>query len=227
MVTIDGNNAAAHVAHATNEVIAIYPITPSSPMGEISDAKTAKGMPNIWGTVPSVTEMQSEAGAAGAVHGALAAGALTTTFTASQGLLLMIPNMYKIAGELLPTVFHITARSIACQGLSIFGDPSDVMACRETGFGMLCSSSVQEVMDFALIAQQAALASQIPFLHFFDGFRTSHEEQKVEELTYDDMRAMIDDALVAKHKAGPSRPIARSWAAPLRTPTSTSRAARR
>jgi pyruvate-ferredoxin/flavodoxin oxidoreductase len=210
MVTIDGNNAAAHVAHATNEVIAIYPITPSSPMGEISDAKTAKGLPNIWGTVPSVTEMQSEAGAAGAVHGALAAGALTTTFTASQGLLLMIPNMYKIAGELLPTVFHITARSIACQGLSIFGDHSDVMACRETGFGMLCSSSVQEVMDFALIAQQAALASRVPFLHFFDGFRTSHEEQKVEELTYDDMRAMINDELVAQHKARaltPDRPV--------------------
>jgi pyruvate-ferredoxin/flavodoxin oxidoreductase len=210
MVTIDGNNAAAHVAHATNEVIAIYPITPSSPMGEISDAKTAKGLPNIWGTVPSVTEMQSEGGAAGAVHGALAAGALTTTFTASQGLLLMIPNMYKIAGELLPTVFHITARSLACQGLSIFGDHSDVMACRETGFGMLCSSSVQEVMDFALIAQQASLASRIPFLHFFDGFRTSHEEQKVEELTYDDMRAMIDDALVAQIKARaltPDRPV--------------------
>jgi len=210
MVTIDGNNAAAHVAHATNEVIAIYPITPSSPMGEIADAKTAKGMPNIWGTVPSVTEMQSEAGAAGAVHGALAAGALTTTFTASQGLLLMIPNMYKIAGELLPTVFHITARSIACQGLSIFGDHSDVMACRETGFGMLCSASVQEVMDFALIAQQATLASRIPFLHFFDGFRTSHEEQKVEELTYDDMRAMIDDELVAQHRARaltPDRPV--------------------
>ena len=200
-VTIDGNTAAAHVAHATNEVIAIYPITPSSPMGEMADAKTAKGQPNIWGTVPSVTEMQSEAGAAGAVHGALAAGALTTTFTASQGLLLMIPNMYKIAGELLPTVFHISARSLACQALSIFGDHSDVMTCRETGFGMLCSCSVQEVMDLGLIAQQATLASRVPFLHFFDGFRTSHEEQKVEELTYDDMKAMIDDELVAQHKA--------------------------
>ncbi len=200
MVTIDGNTAAAHVAHATNEVIAIYPITPSSPMGEMADAKTAKGQPNIWGTVPSVTEMQSEAGAAGAVHGALVAGALTTTFTASQGLLLMIPNMYKIAGELLPTVFHISARSLACQALSIFGDHSDVMTCRETGFAMLCSCNVQEVMDFALIAQQATLASRVPFLHFFDGFRTSHEEQKVEELTYDDMRAMIDDELVAQHR---------------------------
>jgi len=201
MVTIDGNAAAAHVAHATNEVIAIYPITPSSPMGEIADAKTAKGEMNIWGTVPSVTEMQSEGGAAGAVHGALTAGALTTTFTASQGLLLMIPNMYKIAGELLPTVFHVTARSLATHALSIFGDHGDVMTCRETGYAMICSCSVQEVMDFALIAQQATLASRVPFLHFFDGFRTSHEEQKVEELTYDDMRAMIDDDLVAQHRA--------------------------
>ncbi len=201
MVTIDGNTAAAHVAHATNEVIAIYPITPSSPMGEMSDAKTAKSEPNIWGSVPSVTEMQSEGGASGAVHGALAAGALTTTFTASQGLLLMIPNMYKIAGELLPTVFHISARSLACQALSIFGDHSDVTTCRETGFAMLCSSNIQEIMDFALISQQATLASRVPFLHFFDGFRSSHEVQKVEELTYDDMRAMIDDELVAAHKA--------------------------
>ena len=210
MVTIDGNTAAAYVAHATNEVIAIYPITPSSSMGEMADAKTAKGQPNIWGTIPSVTEMQSEAGAAGAVHGALASGALTTTFTASQGLLLMIPNMYKIAGELLPTVFHISARSLACQALSIFGDHSDVMTCRETGFGMLCSCNVQEVMDMALIAQQATLASQIPFLHFFDGFRNSHELQKVEEFTLEDMREMIDDKLVARHKAralSPDRPM--------------------
>ncbi len=210
MVTTDGNGAAAHVAHATNEVIAIYPITPSSPMGEIADAKTAKGERNIWGVVPSVTEMQSEGGAAGAVHGALAAGALTTTFTASQGLLLMIPNMYKIAGELLPTVFHVTARSLAVHALSIFGDHSDVMTCRETGFAMLCSCSVQEAMDFALIAQQATLASRVPFLHFFDGFRTSHEEQKIEELTFDDMHAMIDDNLVAQHKARaltPDRPV--------------------
>ncbi|MHC4806880.1 MAG: pyruvate:ferredoxin (flavodoxin) oxidoreductase, partial [Planctomycetota bacterium] len=210
MVMIDGNAAAAYVAHATNEVIAIYPITPSSPMGEIADAKTAKGQANIWGTVPSVTEMQSEAGAAGAVHGALATGALTTTFTASQGLLLMIPNMYKIAGELLPTAFHISARSLACQALSIFGDQSDVMTCRETGFAMICSCNVQEVMDLALIAQQATLASQVPFLHFFDGFRTSHEVQKVEELTFDDMRAMIDDELVVQHRAralSPDRPL--------------------
>ena len=210
MVTIDGNTAAATVAHATNEVIAIYPITPSSPMGELADEMTAKGKVNIWGTVPSVTEMQSEAGAAAAVHGALATGALTTTFTASQGLLLMIPNMYKIAGELLPTVFHISARSLACQALSIFGDQSDVMTCRETGFAMLASGSVQEVMDIAIISQQATLASQAPFLHFFDGFRTSHEIQKVEELTADDFRAMIDDELVARHKARgltPDRPM--------------------
>ncbi len=201
MVTIDGNQAAAHVAHACSEVIAIYPITPSSPMGEIADDKSAKSQVNLWGTIPSVTEMQSEAGAAGAVHGALAAGALTTTFTASQGLLLMIPNMYKVAGELLPTVFHVTARSLACQALSIFGDHSDVMTCRETGFAMLCSSNVQEAMDMALIAHQATLASRVPFLHFFDGFRTSHEIQKVEELTFDDMRAMIDQKLVDQHKA--------------------------
>ncbi len=201
MVTIDGNTAAAHVAHAVNEVVAIYPITPSSPMGEIADAKSAAGQTNIWGTVPSVTEMQSEAGAAGAVHGALASGALTTTFTASQGLLLMIPNMNKIAGELLPTVFHVSARSLAAQALSIFGDHSDVMSCRQTGFAMLASCNIQEVMDFALIAQQATLASRMPFLHFFDGFRTSHEVQKVEELTYDDMKAMIDNDLILQHKA--------------------------
>ncbi len=210
IVTIDGNTAAAYVAHATNEVIAIYPITPSSVMGEIADARTVAGEPNIWGTVPSVTEMQSEGGAAAAVHGALLTGALTTTFTASQGLLLMIPSMYKIAGELLPTVFHISARSLACQALSIFGDHSDVMACRQIGFAMLSSCNVQEVMDFALIAQQATLASRVPFLHFFDGFRTSHEVQKVEELNFDDMRAMIDVEFVARHKAralSPDRPM--------------------
>ncbi|MFC1635051.1 pyruvate:ferredoxin (flavodoxin) oxidoreductase, partial [Planctomycetota bacterium] len=210
IVTIDGNSAASYVAHATNEVIAIYPITPSSSMGEIADARTAKGQANIWGTIPSVTEMQSEGGAAAAVHGALAAGALTTTFTASQGLLLMIPSMYKIAGELLPTVFHISARSLACQALSIFGDHSDVMTCRETGFSLLASSSIQEIMDMALIVQQASLASSLPFLHFFDGFRSSHEVQKVEELTMDDMRAMIDEKLVARHKSrglSPDRPM--------------------
>jgi pyruvate-ferredoxin/flavodoxin oxidoreductase len=197
---IDGNTAAAHVGHATNEVIAIYPITPSSNMGEIADAKSAAGEKNIWGTIPSVTEMQSEGGASGAVHGALAAGALTTTFTASQGLLLMIPNMYKIAGELTATTFQVSARSLACQALSIFGDHSDVMACRQTGFAMLCSNSVQEVMDFALISQQATLKSRIPFLHFFDGFRTSHEIQKVEQISFDDIRKMIDDELVQAHR---------------------------
>jgi pyruvate-ferredoxin/flavodoxin oxidoreductase len=191
-------------------VIAIYPITPSSSMGEIADAKSANGEKNIWGTVPSVTEMQSEAGAVGAVHGALAAGAMTTTFTSSQGLLLMIPNMYKIAGELTPTVFHVAARSLACQALSIFGDHSDVMACRQTGFALLCSGSVQEVMDFALIAQAATLASRVSFLHFFDGFRTSHEIQKVEELSFEDMREMIDEELVQAHRRRaltPDRPM--------------------
>lgn len=210
MESYDGNAAVAHVAHATNEVIAIYPITPSSTMGEISDEKTARGEKNIWGTIPTVTEMQSEGGASGAVHGALATGALSTTFTASQGLLLMIPNMYKIAGELTPTVFHVSARALACQALSIFGDHSDVMACRQTGFAMLCSNSVQEAMDFALISQQATLASRIPFLHYFDGFRTSSEVQKVEELTFDDMRAMIDDDLVIAHRKralSPDHPV--------------------
>ncbi|MDD5010944.1 MAG: pyruvate:ferredoxin (flavodoxin) oxidoreductase, partial [Phycisphaerae bacterium] len=208
-VMIDGNTAAAYVAHATNEVIAIYPITPSSNMGEMADAKSAAGEKNIWGTIPSVTEMQSEGGASGAVHGALAAGALTTTFTASQGLLLMIPNMYKIAGELTPTTFHVSARSLACQALSIFGDHSDVMACRQTGFAMLCSGSIQEVMDLALIAQQSTLRARVPFLHFFDGFRTSHEIQKVDQIDFDQMRAMLDVELVRAHKQralSPDRP---------------------
>ncbi len=208
-VMIDGNTAAAYVAHATNEVIAIYPITPSSNMGEMADAKSAAGEKNIWGTIPSVTEMQSEGGASGAVHGALAAGALTTTFTASQGLLLMIPNMYKIAGELTPTTFHVSARSLACQALSIFGDHSDVMACRQTGFAMLCSGSIQEVMDIALIAQQSTLKTRVPFLHFFDGFRTSHEIQKVDQIDFDQMKQMIDDELVRAHKQralSPDRP---------------------
>ncbi|HET6421913.1 MAG TPA: pyruvate:ferredoxin (flavodoxin) oxidoreductase [Geobacteraceae bacterium] len=214
-ITIDGNTAAAHVAHATNEVIAIYPITPSSVMGEISDEKSARGEKNIWGTVPQVVELQSEGGAAGTVHGALQAGALTTTFTASQGLLLMIPNMFKIAGELTSTVFHVSARAIAAQALSIFGDHSDVMACRTTGWAMICSNNAQEVMDFALIAQASTLRARVPFLHFFDGFRTSHEVLKVEELTFDDMRAMIDDKLVAAHRAralSPDRPVMRGTA---------------
>ncbi|NQT32266.1 MAG: pyruvate:ferredoxin (flavodoxin) oxidoreductase [Candidatus Omnitrophica bacterium] len=212
MVPYDGNSAVAHVAHATNEIIAIYPITPSSGMGEISDEKSARGEKNIWGTVPTVVELQSEGGASGAVHGALTTGALTTTFTASQGLLLMIPNMYKIAGELTPTVFHIAARSLACQALSIFGDHSDVMATRATGWGLLSSGSVQEAMDFSLIAQAATLESRIPFLHFFEGFRVSHEIQKICELSFDDMRAMMDQELIHKHRAfgmNPEHPVLR------------------
>ncbi|MGA2193832.1 MAG: pyruvate:ferredoxin (flavodoxin) oxidoreductase [Bryobacteraceae bacterium] len=214
-VTIDGNEAAAYVAHQTNEVIAIYPITPSSNMGEWADQWSAEQKTNIWGTVPTVIEMQSEGGAAGALHGALQAGALATTFTASQGLLLMIPNMFKIAGELTATVFHIAARAVATHALSIFGDHSDVMAARSTGFGMLSSNSVQEVMDMALIAQAASLESRIPFLHFFDGFRTSHEVAKVEQLTPDDLRAMIEDDLVAAHRnrsLNPDRPVLRGTA---------------
>ncbi|ADD68457.1 pyruvate ferredoxin/flavodoxin oxidoreductase [Denitrovibrio acetiphilus DSM 12809] len=200
-VIIDGNTAAAHVAHATNEVIAIYPITPSSVMGEISDEKSAMGEKNIWGSVPKVVELQSEGGASGAVHGALSAGALTTTFTASQGLLLMIPNMYKIAGELTPTVFHVSARAVATHALSIFGDHSDVMACRQTGWAMLASNNPQESMDFALVSQAASLEGRIPVLHYFDGFRTSHELRSTVALTHEEMAHMIDDDLVRKHRA--------------------------
>jgi pyruvate-ferredoxin/flavodoxin oxidoreductase len=215
LVPYDGNAAAAHVAYATNEVIAIYPITPSSPMGEIADEKAAEGQKNIFDTIPVVVEMQAEGGAAGAVHGALTTGSLTTTFTASQGLLLMIPNMYKIAGELTSAVFHIAARSVAAQALSIFGDHSDVMAARGTGWGMLASNNIQEVMDFALIAQASTLEARVPFLHFFDGFRTSHEIQKIEELTYDDMLAMIDEKWVIEHRQrglSPDRPSIRGTA---------------
>jgi len=197
---IDGNEAVAKVAHKTNEVIAIYPITPSSNMGEFSDEYTANGEKNIFGTVPDVVEMQSEGGASGAVHGALQSGALSTTFTASQGLLLMIPNMYKIAGELTPTVFHVSARAIAAQGLSIFGDHSDVMGVRQTGFALLSSNSVQEAHDFALISQAATLNSRVPFLHFFDGFRTSHEVSKIDLISPEIMREMIDDDLVIAHR---------------------------
>ena len=199
-VTIEGNSAAAHVAHALSEVIAIYPITPSSQMGELADEFSAHGRKNIWGTVPEVAELQSEAGAAAAVHGALTTGAMSTTFTASQGLLLMIPSMYKIAGELTSTVFHISARALATSSLCIFGDHQDVMACRQTGWAMLASNNVQEVMDMALIAHASTLRSRIPFLHFFDGFRTSHEMQKAEEASYDLMRQMIDDDLVVEHR---------------------------
>jgi len=215
MHTLDGNEAAAYVAHKTNEVIAIYPITPSSPMGEWADEWSAKGVKNIWGSVPLVSELQSEGGASGAVHGALTAGALTTTFTASQGLFLMIPNLYKIAGELTSTVIHVAARTVATHALSIFGDHSDVMAVRASGFGLLSSNSVQEVMDMALIAQAATLEARIPFIHFFDGFRTSHEVSKVEMLTDDDIRALIDDELVQAHRArglSPDRPVLRGTA---------------
>ena len=215
MVTVDGNEAAASVAHRTSEVIAIYPITPSSPMGELSDAWSSDGQRNIWGSLPSVVEMQSEGGAAGAVHGALQTGAVTTTFTSAQGLLLMIPNMFKIAGELTPTVFHIAARTVATHALSIFGDHSDVMACRSTGYGMLASGSVQEVHDLAAIAVAASLESRVPFMHFFDGFRTSHEVMKIEELTDDQLRALIPIEAVQAMRAralDPSRPVLRGTA---------------
>jgi len=215
MVTIDGNEAAASTAHRINEVCAIYPITPSSNMGEWADQWSSEGRKNIWGTIPTVVEMQSEGGAAGAVHGALTTGALTTTFTASQGLLLMIPNMFKIAGELTPTVFHVSARTVATHALSIFGDHSDVMAARTTGFGLLAAGSVQEVHDFAGIAQLAALASRVPFVHFFDGFRTSHEVQKIEELTDEDLRALMDEDLIRQHREralSPDHPVLRGSA---------------
>ncbi|MDT8286478.1 MAG: pyruvate:ferredoxin (flavodoxin) oxidoreductase [Elusimicrobiales bacterium] len=200
-IAMDGNTAAAYTAHKTNEVIAIYPITPSSVMGELSDVWSAKGEKNIWGTIPLVSELQSEGGASGAVHGSLTAGALTTTFTASQGLLLMIPNMYKIAGELTSTVFHVSARAVASHALSIFGDHSDVLACRQTGWAMLASANPQEAMDFALIAQAATLKTRVPFLHFFDGFRTSHELNMVEPISAEVMRGMISEKLIAEHKA--------------------------
>ena len=214
-VTLDGNEAAAHVAYQLSEVVAIYPITPSSAMGEWADQWAAEHRPNLWGTVPKVVEMQSEGGAAGALHGALQSGALATTFTASQGLLLMIPNMYKIAGELTATVFHVAARALATQGLSIFGDHSDVMAARATGFAMLASGSVQEAMDLALIAQAASLEARVPFLHFFDGFRTSHEVTKIEPLAPAALRAMIRDDLVRAHRAralSPDHPVIRGTA---------------
>ena len=214
-VTIDGNEAAAYVAHKLNEVIAIYPITPSSNMGEWADEWSAQDRKNLWGTVPQVVEMQSEGGAAGAVHGALQAGALSCTFTASQGLLLMIPNMFKIAGELTSTVFHIAARTLATHALSIFGDHSDVMATRQCGWGMLSANSVQETMDLALISYAATFESRIPFIHFFDGFRTSHEVMKIEQLSDADIRAMIDDDMIRKVRERaltPDHPVLRGSA---------------
>ncbi len=212
---IDGNEAVASIAYRVNEVCAIYPITPSSTMAELTDQWASEGKKNIWGEIPLVMEMQSEGGAAGTVHGALQTGALTTTFTASQGLLLMIPNMYKIAGELTPTVFHIAARSLATQGLSIFGDHQDVAAVRQTGFVQLCSASVQEAHDMALIAHAASLEARLPFLHFFDGFRTSHEVSKIEMISDEILRAMIDSDLVHQHRArglNPDRPFMRGTA---------------
>ena len=214
-VCVDGNEAAARVAHRLSEVIAIYPITPASTMGELADTWSAAGRPNLWGQVPEVVELQSEAGAAGVLHGAVLKGALATTFTASQGLLLMLPNMFKIAGELTPTVIHVAARTVATHALSIFGDHSDVMAARPTGWAMLAASSVQEAHDFALVAHAATLASRVPFLHFFDGFRTSHEVAKIQALGDEDLRALVDDADVAAHRdrgLSPDRPQLRGSA---------------
>ena len=214
-ITCDGNQAAAHVAYMFSEVAAIYPITPSSPMAEHVDEWAAQGRKNLFGDTVKVQEMQSEGGAAGAVHGSLQAGALTTTFTASQGLLLMIPNMYKIAGELLPCVFHVSARTLATHSLCIFGDHSDVMACRQTGFAMLCEGSVQEVMDLSAVAHLAALEGRVPFINFFDGFRTSHEYQKIEEMDMEDIRPLVPMDKVAEFRAQaltPEHPVARGMA---------------
>ena len=227
-ITVDGNEAAARIAHKLSEVIAIYPITPASPMGELSDSWSQAGVTNLWGVVPEVVEMQSEAGAAGALHGSLQAGALTTTFTASQGLLLMIPNLYKIAGELLPAVIHVAARSVATHALSIFGDHSDVMAARQTGMAMLASASVQEAQDMAVISHCATLTTRVPFLHFFDGFRTSHEVNTIDP---------VDDETLSTHgrrsaRARPPEPGPRprtrpSCGARPRTRTCSSRPGRR
>src|SRR5947207_11971676 len=213
--TLDGNEAAAYVAYQLNEVMAIYPITPSSPIAEWCDQWASEGKRNLWETVPAIVEMQSEGGAVGAVHGALQTGTLSTTFTASQGLLLMIPDMFKIAGELLPAVFHVTARTVATHALSIFGDHSDIMAARSTGWAMLGAASVQETMDFALISQAAALKARLPFVHFFDGFRTSHEVSKIELLNEADIRALIDDQWITalRNRAlTPDRPVLRGTA---------------
>src|SRR3954451_12601090 len=214
-ITVDGNEAAASVAYRASETIAIYPITPSSPMAEECDEWANKRRTNLWNAIPEVAEMQSEAGAAGAVHGALQAGSLSTTFTASQGLLLIIPNMYKIAGELSPFVMHVAARTLASHALSIFGDHQDVMACRQTGFALLCANSVQEAHDMSAVAHAATLESRVPFLHFFDGFRTSHEVAKIEELSDDDLRVLIGEAGVFAHRARgltPDKPVLRGTA---------------
>ncbi|NLK02341.1 MAG: pyruvate:ferredoxin (flavodoxin) oxidoreductase, partial [Clostridiaceae bacterium] len=215
IVTMDGNTAAAYASYAFTEVAGIYPITPSSNMADMVDQWSVQGMKNIFGQTVNVIEMQSEAGAAGVVHGSLATGALTTTYTASQGLLLMIPNMYKISGELLPGVFHVSARAVAAHALSIFGDHSDVMACRQTGFALIASAGVQQAMDVGSIAHLAAIKSRVPFLHFFDGFRTSHEVQKIEALDYDDLAKLVDqEALSAFRERGltPNKPQLRGTA---------------
>ncbi|MBQ2805332.1 MAG: pyruvate:ferredoxin (flavodoxin) oxidoreductase, partial [Clostridia bacterium] len=204
--TIDGNTAASHVAYAFSDVAAIYPITPSSPMAEVADKWSAQGRINLFGQPIKIAEMQSEAGAAGVVHGSLVAGALTSTFTASQGLLLMVPNMYKIAGELLPCVFHVSARALAAHALNIFGDHQDVMACRQTGFAMLASNSVQEAMDLALVAHLSTLEARVPFLHFFDGFRTSHEVSKIDMIDYEDMAKLLDMKYVDQFRANALNP---------------------
>ena len=214
-LTCDGNQACAHVAYMFSEVAAIYPITPSSPMAEYVDEWSANGRKNIFGETVKLVEMQSEAGAAGALHGSLQAGALSTTFTASQGLLLMIPNMYKIAGELLPGVLHVTARTIAAHALSIFGDHSDVYACRQTGFAMLSSASVQEAMDLAGVAHLSAIKGRVPFMHYFDGFRTSHEIQKIEALDTEDMAALVDQEALKNYRENalnPEHPVTRGTA---------------
>ncbi len=214
-VTLDGNEAAARIAYRASEVIALYPITPASPMGELCDAWARAGERDLWGAVPEVIEMQSEGGAAGVVHGALQAGSLATTFTASQGLLLMIPNMFKIAGELSPAVVHVAARTVATHALSIFGDHSDVMAARSCGWAMLCSASVQEAQDLALVAHAATLRSRVPFLHFFDGFRTSHEVARITPLEDDDLRALLDEDAIRAHRERaltPDRPVLRGSA---------------
>ncbi|MBQ5808845.1 MAG: pyruvate:ferredoxin (flavodoxin) oxidoreductase, partial [Clostridia bacterium] len=213
--SMDGNTAAAHVSYAFTEVAAIYPITPSSPMAEVTDQWSATGLKNVFDDNVKVLEMQSEAGAAGAVHGSLAAGALTTTYTASQGLLLMIPNMYKIAGELLPCVIHVSARCVASHALNIFGDHSDIYACRQTGFAMLAASNPQEVMDLGAVAHLATIKGRVPFVHFFDGFRTSHEIQKIETWDYADLKEMIDEKAVADFRAraiNPQHPVLRGSA---------------
>ena len=213
--TMDANTAVAHVAYRTNEVCAIFPITPSSPMADLADQWMSEGLRNIWGNIPVVQEMQAEGGAAGAVHGALQSGAVTTTFTASQGLMLMLPNMFKIAGELTSTVFHVASRSLATSALSIFGDHADVMTVRPSGFALFCSGSVQEAHDGALIAQMATLESRVPFLHFFDGFRTSHELNTLDLMSDAEIRSMIDDGLVRAHRARgltPENPFIRGTA---------------